>query len=57
MVERIYGHLGQVRHRARVVEFPVGLAKAAGKQLLKRRSDKSVVTVTPVSYRKSLQRP
>lgn len=49
MVETIYGHLGQTRHRARVVEFPVRLAKA--------RSDKHVVTAHPVGYRKSLQRP
>lgn len=57
MIERIYGHLGQLRHRERVVAFPSARGVAFDRQRKKARSDKSVVTVTPVGYRKSLLRP
>jgi integrase len=56
MLERIYGHLGAVRHRAPVVEYPAALA-AGRRSELAGRSDKSVVTITAGEYPKSLSRP
>ena len=47
MVERVYGHLGQFRHRGKVVEYR-GAVPAGNKRSVTRK---------PAGVRKSLQRP
>ena len=37
MIEKVYGHLGQVRHRAKYVEYRVEQHKPAIRTLLKQR--------------------
>ena len=37
MIEKVYGHLGQVRHRAKYVEYRTAQHKPAIRTLLKQR--------------------
>lgn len=58
MVDRIYSHLGTVRHRSDVVEYRVEQHLDRVGELAERaRSAKQVVTAETPRYRKSLSRP
>lgn len=54
MVKRVYGHLGHVRHRARVVEYRVSQhRKVLGKRLTAQRRTPPPLVTTAVTTRKS----